>query len=418
MSSIPSPPKGPAPIEFKSGCSVFLIVIVMSLSSCGIHVKDQVKTVPTIGYTAGYAGAIESSPVTQFFNTTSCSSEPSKDRVFGAQNFKWKGKDLILVTRGNNFTIYNESPFTAISASSFNVPNVGDSDYDLMNVAVCDDCRYGAAPYKAGIVLFDLGVGPWPQMVDHQYLPGVSIGCEGAFSFKLWSVQYLAAKGLTEACGGSSGIFVFDGLEESDRALVKCVFVPGVNTCVMRGHWVNDYLYMIDKSRRMFIYNNSLDYIKNFPEYAYGYKASSVSVEGNVLLNYGSVWDVTDPVNPVKKSNVCVDCNRSAIKGNKVFFSIKGFKNSESTWDITNMSSPVDLNQEFWDSGNSWNYPSSACANTEDALFMVSTDDLMLMKQTKGWYTDTSTDEWSVDYDIFADGFETGDLSRWSSHVN
>ena len=49
---------------------------------------------------------------------------------------------------------------------------VGDSDYDLMNFSICDDCRYGIANFKLATVLFDLGTAAEPVLTaDREYNP-------------------------------------------------------------------------------------------------------------------------------------------------------------------------------------------------------------------------------------------------------
>ena len=89
-------------------------------------------------------------PLQLFDSTGNCSSQPEISRVFDARRFEWRGHHYIYINRGNEIEAWNiDNPRSpqpqAGSGSWFNVPNVGDSDYDLINLAICDDCRYGVA---------------------------------------------------------------------------------------------------------------------------------------------------------------------------------------------------------------------------------------------------------------------------------
>jgi len=94
------------------------------------------------------------------YNPTDCSAQPEIDRVFRLQTITWNNHKYLFVDEGNEITVMNiDNPLNPVSGpvSFFNIPNVGDSDYDLLNFTVCDDCRYGMAVYKSATVLFDLG---------------------------------------------------------------------------------------------------------------------------------------------------------------------------------------------------------------------------------------------------------------------
>ena len=103
------------------------------------------------------------------YSPSNCSSQPEIDRVFRLQAITWKNHKYLFVDEGNELKIFNiDNPLNPVSTatSHFNIPNFGDSDYDLLSFSVCDDCRYGIANYKLATVLFDLGVGSVPHFVD------------------------------------------------------------------------------------------------------------------------------------------------------------------------------------------------------------------------------------------------------------
>jgi len=94
-----------------------------------------------------------------------CRGEPSIPKYFDASIFRWSGHDELVVSNGNNLILWNvDDPREPVAGptSIFAVGNMGDSDYDLMNYSLCDDCRWAAADFKSGSFLFDLGTGPAP----------------------------------------------------------------------------------------------------------------------------------------------------------------------------------------------------------------------------------------------------------------
>ena len=68
--------------------------------------------------------------------------------------------------------------------SFFNIPNVGDSDYDMVSFSVCDDCRWGIANFKVATVLFDLGAGPTPEFADSSAYYDAAL-VQGGFTFEV-----------------------------------------------------------------------------------------------------------------------------------------------------------------------------------------------------------------------------------------
>ena len=121
------------------------------------------------------------------YSPTNCSAQPEIDRVFRLQTITWKGHDYLFVDEGNEIKILNiDNPLNPDSGGSsfFNIPNVGDSDYDLMSFSVCDDCRYGIANYKAATVLFDLGTGATPSFADEYQELQTPTSIQGGFTFK------------------------------------------------------------------------------------------------------------------------------------------------------------------------------------------------------------------------------------------
>ena len=75
--------------------------------------------------------------------------------------------DYMMLNVGNEFVVYNvdDPAYPTLSAESgFEFGTAGDSDYDMLNFDVCDDCCYGTFVNKVtGTVIFDFGGGATPS---------------------------------------------------------------------------------------------------------------------------------------------------------------------------------------------------------------------------------------------------------------
>ena len=152
-----------------------------------------------------------------------------------------------------------------VGESEFRVHNAGDSDYDLENFSVCDDCRWGVANFKGGTVLFDLGEGDAPAFVDSVLNEDADV-VPGAFTFTVPDAtgQFLVASNLTDDCvTNDSSLYVFGGIDvENDLVFSSCVEAEGVSWTqivggvgpVPSGDDSRPYLYLGDKSQRVFLF--------------------------------------------------------------------------------------------------------------------------------------------------------------------
>jgi len=122
-----------------------------------------------------------------------CVGIPSNPKFFEASTFRWGGTERLIVNTGNELKLWSvQKPRSPVfgAASAFNVPNQGDSDYDLLNFSVCDGCRYGVAVFKLGISLFDFGTLSAPGFTD-DFAYMTSSEPQGAFTFSIGGQQYL-----------------------------------------------------------------------------------------------------------------------------------------------------------------------------------------------------------------------------------
>ncbi len=140
--------------------------------------------------------------VGNIFDTSSdCTTSASIDRVFGNDVIEWNGGSYLVMNTGNELALHDleaspdDPPLAA--ESYFEVPHQGDSDYDLMSFSVCDDCRFGAANFRLGLVVFDLGTAAEPSFGAHRRWTEAT-STLGSFVFRRGGDVYLVANGLAE----------------------------------------------------------------------------------------------------------------------------------------------------------------------------------------------------------------------------
>jgi hypothetical protein len=331
------------------------------------------------------------------YSPTNCTAQPEIDRVFRLQAITWRGHKYLFIDEGNEIRIRNiDSPLNPINTgtSSFNVPNVGDSDYDMVNFTVCDDCRFGMASFKAATVLFDLGTGLTPSFVAvHKNFTANLI--QGGFTFKVGTQQYLIAAGLGAApcTNNTSGLYQFIGINEAGNPLLECLDIGGTGTDILNGLFVGSadppVLYMSDRFDRFRIFQTHTS-----PTFGLDYLGNGGIVRANMARGYGAAVDETaglmavansgdlfiydightsgNPGSPVLRSTTALSglTNANAVAlNNTVVHVAQQFTTTEpQTYDISNPSNPVPLDQQFWDPSHAWN-SLGACIWNNHAIF-------------------------------------------------
>jgi hypothetical protein len=163
---------------------------------------------------------------------TVCEAMPDYDKYFIPRTFTRGGKDYLILNFGNELQLWNVTdPANPVkgSVSRFRITNLGDSDYDLVNYSVCDDCRYGIANFKLATVLFDLGTASAPTLsIDREYDPLVA--SRFGFTFSYGGVQYVLSDDLEDGYGepihcasGGTPLIRMDGIAPGDLTKVGCV---------------------------------------------------------------------------------------------------------------------------------------------------------------------------------------------------
>jgi len=256
--------------------------------------------------------------------TDNCVSEPWRPRASDVETFRWKGHDYVIFNSGNELSIFNiDDPKMPVhtASSGFDFGTVGDSDYDLIDFDVCDDCRFGVFSHKVErTVVFDLGTGSTPSFPrrEHATYPGNDRKI-GGYVFTKGTQQYLVSATGPGDCVGASSLYTIDGIE--DLGFLSCIEAGGSGLIVKGLH---DY----DSGGGLYLFTEGLYGTPHvFRADGNGAGLSLVwetSPEGmraaqfrasidrnNALLasvDVGSseiqIWDISKPYNPVRKWTV------------------------------------------------------------------------------------------------------------------
>jgi len=362
-----------------------------------------------------------------FRTSLNCRGEPSIPKFFEVSTFSWGGRDYLALNTGNELSLYritdplNPTPETA---SHFNVGNQGDSDYDLLNYSICDDCRYGVATYKLGTVLFDLGTGAAPRFVASRFY-GTSSDPRGAFTFEHGGAQYLLANYLPDDCGSDATLYRYGGPQDIEP--VGCLDVPGFAGKFINGVKIDgSYLYLGFYDNWLYIYRvgsgGSLSFVAKSPIRASMARGKGFAVDRAAGLAVSSfvnggmrVWNISAPAAPVEVASVAGNFGLTAMRHPFAWVAQPMAPDSSRTFDIG--AQPVPMDQEFWSPDNPWNNhnppPAEQCEWPTSAAFSPDGTAMYLARYNVAQVIDFS----ACPPPLFADGFDGGDTSAWSATV-
>jgi hypothetical protein len=315
---------------------------------------------------------------TRNYSAWNCGASPDLDRVFRLQTITWNDHDYLFLDEGNEIRIFNiDNPLNPVptGVSDFDIPNIGDSDYDLMSFSVCDDCRYGIANFKAATVLFDLGVGSTPSFGPFSQNDQAT-QVKGGFTFSAGDQQYLiaASLGATPCIENSSGVYRFNGIDETANPLEQCLIGTNGRPQIANGLSVGSgearVLYLSDQFDRFDIYR-----VRTDPDFGLEHvgnggvsranmqRGAGVSVDEDAgLMAVASFGDLTiydigysmgSPSAPILLSSMDLtaqpNANAVAIDYPVVHVSKQYSSVAPLTFDVSWPGDPVPLDQDFWD---------------------------------------------------------------------
>ncbi len=330
------------------------------------------------------------------YHPDNCSAEPAIDRVFRLQTITWKNHKYLFVDEGNELKIFNiDNPLNPISTttSHFNIPNLGDSDYDMESFTVCDDCRYGVANFKLATVLFDLGTGSVPNLStqDKDFDADLVWGCLPS-STVLSSTWWPRPSGPIPARTTNPGCISSTASIDTDNPRLQCLDNGSTGPTIINGISVANtnppVFYMADNSFfRIYELQTSptvqLNYEGNAGidriNMARGDSVGVDAAAGLVAMAWGDdvkIYDIGygngSAVNPILLSTTTLatlnTASRAALKYPILYVSEPYSPDEPETFDVSNPFNPAPLDQQFWGPTHAWN-TLGICVLNNDAVF-------------------------------------------------
>lgn len=362
----------------------------------------------------------------ELFSTAgNCASQPSIDRVFGGQVLVHNDATWLAVNAGNELRWWSLPGEVPHGGTSFNVPNVGDSDYDLMTFSLCDECRYGAAWYKAGTVLFELRSSGPPSVASFEYVAGANFTMGGVTFFRGGHQYLVTASGLAGSCASNAAtIYRMEGASEAELVPVGCV--PSGALQPAGGIYLpdDDVLYLGNANTIVYAYRVSVDGAGQVALEALGAKMRArfgkdrglawdrerelmVSASESAGLH---VWDVADPASPVALAHYPGSWDQVSLDGELAFVAKGGVKHTEAVLSLRTPSAPAWVDPDFWLDCNVWNHPVHPCSSIQAGTLVGRR--LYLHRYSRLEVAEIR-DCGPPEVPIFSDGFESGDTSAW-----
>jgi hypothetical protein len=307
---------------------------------------------------------------------------PTIPKYFDPQVFSWGVRDILAVSDGNEILLWNvtnPSNPVYIAGSNFNIPNQGDSDYDLLNFSICDECRYGTAAYKLGIVIWDLGLGTNPSFGARQFYP--STDPRGGFVYNQGGNEFIIAKNLPGGSGTVGTIYRIVGVNQ----LVEIQELNQSPYRVTNGIRVGGYIYLGTIDNWIYIYGIKplgVVFVRRSDIRTSLARGKGLDVNGDLavsaFLDGGKVWSLANPENPVRLTTIPGRYQYAASSGEFMF--IVGDSNVPKTFRLDNPANPTPVDPEFWDPSNPWNDYGTTCEFPTGAVFSVGGDRLFFSR--------------------------------------
>ncbi len=368
--------------------------------------------------------------------SNSCMGHPTNPKFFDTSTFRWGSRRQLAVNIGNEIQLWDISdaanPHQG-GLSDLGVGNQGDSDYDLLNHSICDDCRWGYATFKLGNVIFDLGTDPlFPTFWTQHFYPSTAQTL-GGLMFKVGNQQYLLANALPEDCGGDATLYSVNGIHEDDFQEIGCVDVPGYDGVILNGAQLFmdgiHYVYLGMGNRQIYIYEVqevggtiNLQFVSqpaNFRAFlsrGKGMGIDKVSELAVTALSNGGfrIWDISNPAGPIELAHVphtaSFNVNTAAIRYPFVWVGQTLVRDASKTYNIENPSNPFEMDPNFWHPDHPWNSHVEDCEWPQGASFSEEGYVMYLAR-----YSVVQMIDFSGCAIVFVDSFESGDTSAWSA---
>jgi len=377
-----------------------------------------------------------------------CVSEPSRPRASDTDTFRWKGHDYMIFNRGNELGIYNvDNPSAPVlkAQSNFRFGTRGDSDYDLIDFDVTDEGRFMVLSHKVKrTVIVDLGTGAVPAFPPGAwtFYDGVDSKI-GGYVFSKGGQEYLIAA-LPGGCVSGSGLYTLD----STAAPVKigCVQVGGTEALIkgLREFATQEtlWLFLGGQAGQAHVFRAdgggaALSLVwQASPVGMWGRryelsidKHNALLASANFTLHELQLWDISNPAAPIRLDTEEVQLSNVSMRSAGPGF-VSSLVGNTNGWPLSTKSYKATAagiegyEQGYWSDGTLPHNDQPVCVFDNGialskngkvmylaryAMFQVHDLTACLVEPTP---TPTPT---PIPNEIFSDGFESGDRSRWST---
>ncbi len=325
--------------------------------------------------------------------STNCTGHPTIPKYFDTSTFLWGGRTQLAVNDGNELKLWDISDAANPDEgdfSAFPVLNQGDSDYDLLNHSICDECRWGVATFKLANVIFDLGTNPSRPDFSTQHVYDTGAAPQGALHVQDRQPAVSAGQLFAGRLRRRRHADEVDGVDEGDLQQIGCVDVPGFDGNIYNGAHLfkngTHYVYL-GRNRQIYVYEVqeiggtiNLQFasqpanLKAFLSRGKGLgidKTAELAV--TALSNDGfRIWDISNPAAPVQQARVpssAANVNTAAIRYPFVWVGRTLQEDTSKTYNIENPSVPVEMDPNFWHLDQPWNSHSEECEWPQGASF-------------------------------------------------
>ena len=348
--------------------------------------RRQVLCLLLLGLTAAGTAAADPclSYVGSFFSTsTNCEPSPVISRILGFETMLWNSRGILVGNLGNEMQLWTlDTPLSPQPLGASDVCRLwpggggapctaGGVAYNLVNMAVCDDCRFAVANYSTGTVLIDLGAGATPSFGSA--VAYTDADDAGGFTFSYGDQQYLITKGFGGGCG-SSALYEISGVDPGDISFVECVGRDVLGGTEVPGPG-GPYLWLGTGTNNVAIYRVvpvadgvTLDFLddtlrgvvsrgKGFDVDVMSGLAATAYYSSTRIYDIG--WSSGSPDAPVLLATISHPSgdwvSQATLAAPVLTVAYEAGNDTVRTYDLSDPTSPQPLDADFWSPAHPWN---------------------------------------------------------------
>lgn len=384
--------------------------------------KLQTKTKAGIAATV-----IAATSMAVYFSFTGCEklfidysrlspTQPSTPNYKWAQSFFWNGNEYLATSYGWGMQIFNDRGHSIADSKRLVCPVgqapcpgivPGDYDWPLERFAICDDARYMIANGKDGIggtIVLAITAKNGKPSISEKGIISHGLTDVGAYTWIDNGEQYMITNLPHSSCGTRfrprPSMWRIDSVNT-----VSYVGCFGEGFTVNGGIRLGNTLYLAASNQIVREYSwHDLSYRGVMPIRALYSDGLGMSSRGSLLavsrIASVELWDVGRPLQPVLLSEISGHSVSSFFGLDRLWTAPRASSHDSSVWCISNPSRPAKV--------------AGIAASKPNQLWQAGADigDLYTLAGQVG--VSVGSDCYPCQDEIFADGFESGDTSKWT----